>query len=244
MLIQGSAPRISTSLTRTPLVPARDSPAGFGYNLTPMSGATGKRLFILACGVLAIAMLAVGCHWHEEPTARPEPSTESAPPSGPAEPASAPAPAPVQWSDAHKNVKLTYPADWKPKKNPDYELMLIPAGAAGTDRRITMDVPDLPPHLPFMIQMSRVEHDYLQDLKKEHPDLQVKSSAEAKVPEATARLVQSVWHQGGVAYDDVVLLMIHASGVYILDIHTPDAQLAPTRAVFDSIRNSLVWAKH
>jgi hypothetical protein len=122
--------------------------------------------------------------------------------------------------------------------------MLVPARAAGEDRRITMDVPDLPPHLPFMIQMSRIEHDYLQDLKKEHPDLQVKDSAEAKVPESTARLVRSVWHQDGTAFEDVVLLMIHASGVYILDARTAEAQLGPTRVAFDSIRNSIVWARH
>lgn len=212
-----------------------------------MNGATGKRLFGLACGVLAIAVLAFGCHWHEEATARPERTGELTAPAGPVEPAAAPksAPAPVQWSDAHKNLKLSYPGDWKAKKNPDYELLIVPAGAAGgDDRRITMDVPDLPPHLPFMIQMSRIEHDYIQDLKKEHPDLQVKDSAEAKVPESTARLVRSVWHQDGAACDDVVLLMIHASGVYILDARTPDARLGPTRAAFDSIRNSLVWTKH
>ncbi|HEY2587578.1 MAG TPA: hypothetical protein VGI81_17665 [Tepidisphaeraceae bacterium] len=203
-------------------------------------------MFGLASGVLAIAALAFGCHWHDETAARPERTTEPSAASGPAEPAAAPTsgPTPVQWSDANKNVTLRYPGDWKAMKNPDYELMIVPAGAAGDDRRITMDVPDLPPHLPFMIQMSRVEHDYVQDLKKEHPDLQVKDSADAKVPESTARLIRSVWHQNGAAWDDVVLLMIHASGVYILDARTPDAQLAPTRAVFDSIRGSLVWTKH
>jgi hypothetical protein len=220
-----------------------------------MSAGNGNRWFVLACGCLGAAALAFGCHWQQgRASASPGRVTaDTTAPSGAAQaaavaavPASAPAPAPApaHWSDARKNVKLAYPGDWKPKKNPDYELMLVPAGAASDDRRITMDVPDLPPHLPFMIQMSRVEHDYLQDLKKEHPDLQVKSSAETKVPETTARIVQSVWHQNGAAYDDVVLLMIHASGVYILDIHTPDAQLAPTRAAFDSVRASLVWTKH
>lgn len=230
----------------------RDSLNAFGYNSKSMSAGNGNRWFVLACGCLGAAVLAFGCHWQQgrSSTSLARLTDTSAPSGAPqpaaagAVPTSSSAPAPARWSDARKNLKLAYPGDWKPKKNPDYELMLVPAGAASDDRRITMDVPDLPPHLPFMIQMSRVEHDYLQDLKKEHPDLQVKSSADAKVPETTARLVQSVWHRNGTAYDDVVLLMIHASGVYILDIHTPEAQLAPTRAAFDSIRASLVWTKH
>ncbi|HSU66095.1 MAG TPA: hypothetical protein VLJ39_04455 [Tepidisphaeraceae bacterium] len=141
-------------------------------------------------------------------------------------------------------MKLQYPSDWHPNKHPEYELMLLPAGATNNDRRVTVDIPDLPPHLPFMIQMKRVEHDYLEDLKKEHPDLQTKEDADAKLPECTAKLVRSVWHQGKQQYDDVALLMIHASSVYILDARTDEDHLAPTRAAFDSIRESIVWTKH
>ena len=113
------------------------------------------------------------------------------------------APSSVLWDKSAKGIKLKYPADWQPKKNPDYELMLLPAGASKDDRRITVDIPDLPPHLPFMIQMGRVEHDYVQDLKKDHPDLQVQDSVAVKMPESTAKLVRSQWHQNGTVYHDV-----------------------------------------
>jgi hypothetical protein len=152
-------------------------------------------------------------------------------------------PASVEWDKSAKGVKLKYPGDWKPQKNPDYELMLLPADGQKNDRRITVDIPDLPPHLPFMIRMSRVEHDYLADLKKEHPDLQVKSASDANLADSSARLIQSTWHANKQAYDDVVLLVIHASSVYIFDAQTDEVDLAMTRAAFDSIKASIQWTK-
>lgn len=149
----------------------------------------------------------------------------------------------VVWENSGKGVRLTYPSDWKPRKNPDYELTLIPIGAGGDERRITLDVPDLPPHLPWMIQMNRIEHDYLQDLKKAHPDLKLQDDTEAKVPNSIARLVRSNWHEGDLQHDDVVLLIIHASAVYILDARTDHARLSDTRRTFDSVRSSLQWTK-
>lgn len=159
-------------------------------------------------------------------------------------PLAASAPSSVLWDNSPKGIKLRYPADWQPRKNPDYELMLLPPGASKDDRRITVDIPDLPPHLPFMIQMGRVEHDYVQDLKKDHPDLQVQDSVGANVPDSNAKLIRSYWHQNGTTYHDTVLLIIHASAVYILDAQCDEADLNATRSAFDSIRGSIVWTKH
>jgi hypothetical protein len=152
------------------------------------------------------------------------------------------APTSVEWDRSAKGVKIKYPADWKPKRSPDYELMLLHAGATKEDR-ITVDIPDLPPHLPFMIRMSRIEHDYFEDLKKEHPDLQQKKASDISLPDAQARLVESTWHANKQAYDDVVLLVIHASNVYIFDAQADDADLTATRAAFDSIKASIQWTK-
>jgi hypothetical protein len=94
-----------------------------------------------------------------------------------------------------------------------------------------------------MIQIGRVEHDYLADLKKEHPDLKVIESADAKVPDSTARLVRSTWHEGQQAHHDVVLLIVHTSAVFILDAQTDEPHLGETRAAFDGIRSSLKWTR-
>ena len=119
--------------------------------------------------------------------------------------------------------------------------MLVPIGATTDEPQITLDVPDLPPHMPWMIQMSRIEHDYLADLKKSHPDLKLQDATDAHVPGATARLVRCNWRQDKAEHDDVVLLMIHASAVYILDARTDAQHLPSTRAAFDSIDASIRW---
>ena len=152
------------------------------------------------------------------------------------------APAGVEWNKSSKGIKLKYPSDWKPKKDPDFELALCPAETKKDDR-ITVDIPDLPPHLPFMIKMTRVEHDYLADLKKAHPDLQTKKASDINLPDSQARLIESTWHTNKQAYDDVALLVIHASNVYIFDAQTDDADLTATRAAFDSIKASIQWTK-
>lgn len=154
------------------------------------------------------------------------------------------APAVATWDKSAKGVKLQYPADWKQKQSPDYELMLLPPGASNDARRITVDIPDLPPHLPFMIRMSRVEHDYLDDLKKEHPGLKVSEEKDVNLADSQARFVRSVWQEGKQQHEDIVLLIIHASAVYILDAQTDDDHLQPTRAAFDSMQASIQWVKH
>ena len=153
-------------------------------------------------------------------------------------------PASQIWDGSAKGVKVKYPADWQPRNNPDYELMLIPVGAAGGERRITIDVPDLPPHFAFMIQMGRVERGYIEDLKKDHPDVQINEAIDAHLPECKARLIRSTWHQKNQAFDDVALLMIHAGDVYILDAQTEEATLPATQTAFDLIESSIVWTKH
>lgn len=152
------------------------------------------------------------------------------------------APSAIAWD--RKGIKIKYPADWQPKKSADYELMLLPTGGQGETWRVTLDIPDLPPHLPFMIQMTRVQHDYLQDLKKEHPDLKVNEEKDVSVPEGKARLVCSTWHEGKLQHDDTVLLIIHASAVFILDAQCGEDHLPATRGCFDSIESSIQWTKH
>src|SRR5579859_490339 len=138
-----------------------------------------------------------------------------------------------------RGVRVSVPAGWREQKNPDYELYLIPAGATPSapdeDARITFDVPDLPPHLPFMLQMSRIEHDYEADLKKAHPDLKVDQAADVKIPEATARLIESSWHQNGVRHEDEALLMVHANGVYIMGMRAGEKRLAEVKAAYEGM---------
>jgi hypothetical protein len=195
----------------------------------------------LAMGLVASAALTAGCDGHDRaaPQQQPGASPAAAQQAGLA----TSGPASVVWDNSAKGIILKYPADWQPKKNPDYELMLLPAGASKEDRRITIDIPDLPPHLPFMIRMGRVEHDYVQDLKKDHPNLQVQESTAVNLPDSTAKLVRSSWRQNGTTYHDSALLIIHASAVYIVDAQTDEGHLAATSGGVDSVRGSIQWTK-
>jgi hypothetical protein len=192
---------------------------------------------ILGAGISFLA----ACQSHRErpPAASPAPASEPAPFA-----AAETKPSSHVWEA--RGVRVTCPPGWQEKKDPDFELFLVPPGAgqsSGDDARITFDVPDLPPHMPWMIQMSRVEHDYEADLKKAHPDVKFDTATDIKLPNTVARLVQSSWHQNGIVHEDTALLMIHASGVYILDAQAGGKQLPPTRAAFESMRASLQWTK-
>jgi hypothetical protein len=153
-------------------------------------------------------------------------------------------PTPVQWENVPNGVQIHYPGDWTPKKDPDYELMLLPPASSPADRRITIDIPDLPPHLPFMIQMGSVSRGYIDDLRKEHADLYIDEQKDISMPDAKAKLIRSSWTRDKIIHRDVALLIIHASAVYIIDSQCDDAATAATRCTFDSIVGSIRWVKH
>ena len=149
--------------------------------------------------------------------------------------------APVSWEK--RGIRLTYPPPWDVRQSSDYGLMLVPVGASADEPRSTVDIPALPPHMPWMIQINRMEQDYLADLKKSHPDMKLIDATDLNLPNTTARLVRTSWHQSDVVHDDVALLMIHANAVYILDARADEKHLASTRKTFDSIEASIQWSK-
>ncbi len=206
-----------------------------------------RRITVLTPAILGIALgVLAACQTRREaPPTETSAKTESA--AHPAAPVANPAPArPASHVWEARGVRVTVPTGWQEKKNPDYELYLLPVTAppsSDEDARVTFDVPDLPPHLPWMIQMSRIEHDYEADLKKTHPDLKVDEAGDAKIPDATARLVKSSWRKDGIRHQDVALLMIHASGVYILGARSTENRASEVNAAFESVRESMQWTK-
>lgn len=215
-----------------------------------------RRQRSLVPAVLGGALVFWGCHAHNQrpPIDDPPPQPVPAAPTTQASTANGHAAGSPRAADSKpaagadtfdaKGIRFKLPADWSPKKNPDFELMLLPAGAQSDEPRITLDVPDLPPHLPWMIQMNRIEHDYVADLKKAHPDLKLDDASDVKIPNTVARLVRTTWHEKDQQpHDDVALLMIHANAVYILDARAQQSQIDKARAAFDRIRASMQWTK-
>ena len=87
------------------------------------------------------------------------------PASGPAAiviaPTTSPSTQPIAFVSTAKGVGLEYPPDWKPIPSSDYMLLLVPVGGSSSNERsISLDVPDLPLHVPGMIPINSVVNGY------------------------------------------------------------------------------------
>jgi hypothetical protein len=151
-------------------------------------------------------------------------------------------PATVEYHNDKQGVRLRYPSDWSPKADKDYVLKLVP-DKHDDGRMITFDVPDLPPHLPGMITLGRMEKGYVDDLKKDHPGLKVEEATDESIPGGKGRLVRSTWVEKKEPKTDLGLLMMRGEHVYILAAQSPTAALDPVKAAFDVVAKSLQWAK-
>ena len=203
-------------------------------------------LSTLVCGSVVCAGVAVGCHWGQRKHAQPpNPATRPTPPLAPTSmPAPPPSsPSPVTFEDTRGGIRLTYPAQWKPQPSSDYVLVLAPPDGAGSSQKIRLDIPDLPPHFPGMIKLGLIQNGYIDDLRKQHPDLKLEESTEQTLRGASARLLRSTWQQNGHPFHDIALMMIHAERVFILSMQSDDDHLGPTRALFDEIARSVTWTK-
>ena len=170
----------------------------------------------------------------------PPPLRPSPAPAKPAPPASQPAtqPSTTSFTDPNSILQVSYPSDWKVKKDPDYVLW-IESG----DRVFTIDVPDLPPHIPGMIPLNLVVSGFIDDVKKQHPDVRTVENAPAVVKNAKGRQIRMTWSKDKTMYSESALLVIHADHVFILRLLTPADDYAASKPVSDAIVASTHWLK-
>lgn len=183
---------------------------------------------------------------------RPTPQTASsqpAPVSVDVSPAADERPAPGGTFDRPDlGIRLAWPDGWATRKSEEYELVLVPSPARGRNgaevTSISLDVPDLPPHIPNMIPIGQVRKGYLDDLRKAVGALHVEDLSPPSVGGATARFVRCTWaDKQGRADQETALLMVHADHVYILRARSPADAEPETRAAFDAIVKSMQWKK-
>jgi hypothetical protein len=159
------------------------------------------------------------------------------------QPASASGKSGGTYADAKGTVRLDLPAGWNKKPNKDYDLFLVPAGAKGDDQSISLDIPDLPAHVPGMIPLGMVAKGYLDDLRKTAGvAIQTKQEPQT-LPKAQARLLTSTWQRDEKSFCDTALVIVHSDHVYILRAACDAAQEKPTREAFDAVAHSLQWTK-
>ena len=147
-----------------------------------------------------------------------------------------------KFTHAKSGIELTYPAGWEKQQKEGYELTIVPAGASGgPERWISLDVPDLPMHVPGMIPISRVEGGYLDDLRKNYGKVDIKELTPPSVPQAKLRMVRVAWQKDSQNMQQTAVLMVHDDHVYILRARSDVDHEQPTREAFDSIVSSIHW---
>jgi hypothetical protein len=139
-------------------------------------------------------------------------------------------------------VRLDWPAGWVKQPSDDFVLLLARRGGDGSST-LSLDVPDLPPHIPGMIPIGSVRGGYLDDLRKAAGTIKTSDLPPAAVPGASERLVRSTWTDATGEWQETALLMVHADRVYILRGRSKTSDEPATRAAFDAAAGSLRWTK-
>jgi hypothetical protein len=159
----------------------------------------------------------------------------------------------VDYSNAKAGVGFKYSAAWRPRPNPDYELFLVPAdtpkataatGPAGAaPRSISLDVPDLPAHIPGLIPMGPTEKGYLDDLRKKVGQVKVDELPRPALGAGQVKLVRCTSQGASKPFEETAMIVIHNDHVYILRGTTNRPGDEELRAAFDGIVKSWRWAK-
>ena len=208
---------------------------------------------VAACCVL----VAAGCSRGPAPVvAGPLPAT--LPSTGPA-PGPAPAPAPTEAAEKDPReqggrfdrpdlgLRLDLPQGWVQRRSQDYELVLHRSGMGGDDAgapALSLDVPDLPPHIPGMIPIGSVRKGYLEDLRKSVGDIKTTDLTPPSVPSSAERMVRSTWTDSAKkSWQETALMLVHADRVYIFRARSGASDEPATREAFDSLVRSLEWTK-
>ena len=121
------------------------------------------------------------------------------------------------FTHAPSGITLSWPEGWKQQPSDDYVWAIVPANSmAGSERWISLDVPDLPWHPPGMIPIGSVESGYLDDLRGKFGKIETKELTPPPISDAKLRMVSVGWQQDGKSMREAALLIVHNDHVYIL----------------------------
>jgi hypothetical protein len=189
------------------------------------------RMFKRACATIATACL-MGCAF--VPTA-----TKGGPATAPAVHTQG-----GSFVDKNSGIQISWPDGWKQEQSKDYNVLLDPDGAPpAAEEWVSVDIPDLPMHIPNMIPIGRVESGYLDDLRKNHGHIDVQELTPPSISNAKLRLVRAAWSKDGQSTQQTALLIVHGDHVYIIRLRSDVKEEADLRKGFDSVCGSIHWVK-
>ncbi|MGD1275886.1 MAG: hypothetical protein ABR964_01525 [Tepidisphaeraceae bacterium] len=134
-----------------------------------------------------------------------------------------------------------YPSAWHPGTGKD-TLNLAPAkDDSGGKRRLSIDVPDIPFHLPGMMTMGAVQKGFTDDLQKRFQGLHIDSVSDQAMAGARAKRIKATGKEGGTPMViDAVVAMNHEQ-VYIISSESDQAGAKAGSAAVDAIVTAWQW---
>ncbi len=123
----------------------------------------------------------------------------------------------------------------------EYVLRVSPPGTTPDVAAISVDVPELPPHIPGLIPIGLVKNGYVDDMKKAHPGVAVGDADERMIAGAKARLVRSDWTENGRSRHETAMLIVKGDHVIILRATCDQNEKPTTLAAFDEVVKSVEW---
>ena len=149
------------------------------------------------------------------------------------------------YANQQAHFRIAYSADWKPEDNKDYVFSLVPADAkpGEPERRVSIDVPSLPPHLPGMITVSRVKDGYIKKQQKKLAECKLLEDIAVSVPQAKAQRVIVTGKLNNQPRTLAAVLMLHNDRVYIIRVDSDNEHYPQSKAVWDQVVSSLQWTR-
>ena len=179
--------------------------------------------------LIGFALTAAGCQKH---VGKAEETAEGLSSAGPTtRPVSAP------------GVSLSYPESWREVGSTDYALRLVPREAPDdSDVFVSLEIPKLPPHIPGLIPLGSVVSGYVDDMRKQHADVQVEPAAAMKLAGVNARRVFSTWPAAtGKELSEDAVLTVRGDRVYIFRANADKPNRETARRGLDALLESVQW---
>jgi len=194
-----------------------------------------NRLSVSVCTAAALAV--VGCA--QSPSA-------SAPPAealgGPTAPATT-NPSRTPFADEKTGLRLSLPSDWVKHQATGLIWQIAPPGTDPATGNLSLDIPELPAHIPGLIPIGMVKNGYVDDLRKAHPTLVLEEPPARPVKGAVSRLVRAYWDDISGRRFETALLMVHGDHVLILRAAGDAARRVDMEAALADAIATITWMK-
>jgi hypothetical protein len=156
-------------------------------------------------------------------------------------PAAATRPGVVWVTNQSGGLRFAYPNSWHPIAD-DTVLTLVPVDESKIGlHTLVVEVPDLPPHIPFFIPLPLVVSGFVADLKKRYKEVTLLDSADLAVAGSPGHWIRASGRRSAGDVIVLALLCVHGDRVYVIDAESDPAGADAAKAAFDRVVNSIQW---